>query len=147
MELTVNYFKRKFNHLTVRLYLKRLARKNIRAIQKFTDRERLVYNIVKGALSDRSNILSIAPISGTKYIKMPPTEMFIILGDNNIVISNHKFYYDSDLHSEICLMMHDRFNRVLEHQRALMEKEMTVNVIDGLSSISNIINQQKSNGY
>lgn len=145
MDITLSYLKRKFNHLTVRLYLKRLARRKIRAVQKFTEREKLVYDIVKGALSDRANLLSIAPISGTKYIKMPVAEMFIILGHNNIVISNHKFYYDIDINSELCLMMHDRFNKLLEHQRSLMEKEMMVNIIDGLSTISNLVNQPANN--
>ena len=146
MELTLKYLKRKFNHLTVRRYMKRLARKKIGVIQKFNDREKLVYGIVKGALSDRRNTLSLAPISGTKYIKMPVAEMFIILGDNNIIISNHKFYYDIDLNPEINFMLHDRFNRLLEHQRALMEREMKFNIIDGLSHIAESVNNTENYG-
>lgn len=124
--------------------LKAKAKQNQRIRLKFSQKERIISQIIKDALLDKNNVLLTAPISGKKFIKMPEQDVFIIINDSNIIISNHKFYYDIDTSLEFAEMINLRFDKVLEHQRYLMEKEMTSNIMDGLSDISLAL-QQKVN--
>lgn len=136
MKYTATYFRKLLKNLTIRQYLKMKARKRLKLEARLSRKEALVSKIVKTSLADRSNILLNAPISGTKYIKTPDDEMFIIMSDTNVIISNHKFYYDIDISHDLADALVARFNRILEHQRHLMEKELLGNIVDGLYSIS-----------
>lgn len=118
------------------------VRRRLKKMQKLNQREATVARIVKAALADRRNILMVAPLSGTKYIKMPDEGMFIIIGGSNVIISNHKFYYDIDVSMELSDYLIDRFNRILERQRNSMEKEMLSNVQTGLTDIANTIEKK-----
>lgn len=127
------------NRFFVRRYLRTLVRRKERMAANPTAKDQLVTRIVKAAISDKSSILAAAPLSGKKYIKLPSRDMFIIMESNNVIISNHKFYYDIDISAGPAILLHNRFNKVLEHQRSLMEKEMLGNIIDGLSGITQLV--------
>ena len=138
----ITKLKRGAKSLTIRQYLKAKARKRLALESKLTQREQIVLKIVKGAMTDRKNILLNAPLSGKQYIKTPNDEMFIIISGANVVVSNHKFYYDIDINEKLSDLLIDRFTRILDHQRHLMERDMIGNVVDGLSSISDRIEAQ-----
>lgn len=145
MKKLLKYIGRKLKHATIRRAIKFKVRQRQRAMQRLNERESTVARIVKAALADRSNILMVAPISGTKYIKMPDEGMFIIIGGSNVIISNHKFYYDIDLSMTLSDYLVDRFNRILERQRNSMEREMLSNVQSGLTDIANQIDKKIQN--
>ena len=145
MKKLLKYIGRKLKHATIRRAIKFKVRQRQRAMQRLNKRESTVARIVKAALADRSNILMVAPISGTKYIKMPDEGMFIIIGGSNVIISNHKFYYDIDLSMTLSDYLVDRFNRILERQRNSMEREMLSNVQSGLTDIANQIDKKIQN--
>lgn len=142
MKRIVNYIIKKLKHATVNRMIRLKVRRKQRAIERLSERESTVARIVKAALSDRRNILMIAPLSGTRYIKMPDEGMFIIIGGNNVIISNHKFYYDIDASLTLSDYLIERFNRVLDHQRTSMEKEMLSNVQSGLVDIADHIDKK-----
>lgn len=146
MKRIVNYIIKKLKHATVNRMMRIKVKRRQRGINRLSEREATVARIVKAALADRRNILMIAPLSGTRYIKMPDEGMFIIIGGNNVIISNHKFYYDIDASFELSEFLIERFNRVLEHQRTSMEKEMLSNIQAGLVDIADSIDKKiKSN--
>lgn len=145
MKKLLKYIGRKLKYATIRRAIKFKVRQRQRAMQRLNERESIVARIVKAALADSRNILMVAPISGTKYIKMPDEEMFIIIGDSNVVISNHKFYYDIDTSTAFSDYLANRFNRVLERQRNSMEREMLSNVQSGLTDIVNQIDKKIQN--
>lgn len=145
MKKLLKYIGRKLKHATIRRAIKFKVRQRQRAMQRLNERESTVARIVKAALADRNNILMVAPISGTKYIKMPDEGMFIIIGGSNVIISNHKFYYDIDLSMTLSDYLVDRFNRILERQRNSMEREMLSNVQSGLTDIANQIDKKIQN--
>lgn len=129
------------NKYFVRQYLKSLVRKKKKMAANPTTKDLLVRRIVKAAIADKSSILMNAPLSGKKYIKLPVREMFIIMESNNVIISNHKFCYNIDISPGQAVLLHDRFNKVLEHQRSLMEKDMLSNMLEGLSGITELVEQ------
>ena len=133
---TIDKVKRKVKNLTIRQFLKNKAKNRLNIEARLTQREQIVLRIVRQAMSDRKNILLNAPLSGKHYIKTPDDEMFIIISDSNVVVCNHKFYYDIDINHKLSGILIDRFTRILDHQRHLMEKDMLGNIVDGLSSIS-----------
>lgn len=139
---TLDTVKKKIKNLTIRQFLKNKAKNRLNIEARLTQREQIVLRIVKQAMADRKNILLNAPISGKYYIKTPDDEMFIIISDSNVVVCNHKFYYDIDINHKLSELLIDRFTRILDHQRHLMEREMLGNIVDGLSSISEKIEIQ-----
>lgn len=142
MKKFFKYLSKQFRYATVNRVIKFQVRRKQRAIERLNERESTVAKIVKAAISDKFNTLMIAPLSGTRYIRMPDEDMFIILGSSNVVISNHKFYYDIDISTTLSDYLFERFNRVLEHQRNSMEKEMLGNIQAGLSDIANHIDKK-----
>lgn len=135
-------FTRRIQSWIIRQSLKSKAKQKQRIKDRLSQKEKVVAKIIKDALYDKSNVLLTAPISGKKFIRMPDQEMFIIINDCNVIISNHKFYYDIDLSMDLAVMISNRFDKVLEHQRHLMEKEMTANIMDGLGDISNTLQER-----
>lgn len=116
-------------------------------IEKLEKRDHDIIRIVKAALADRRNALMIAPNSGVRYIRMPKQEMFIILSDNRVVISNHKFYYDLYTSNVLSEYLIQKFNQVTNHQREIMEKEMLSNIKAGISDIADRLDKKsKENG-
>lgn len=106
------------------------------ALAKLDDRDQSIIKIVKAALMDRRNRLMIAPISGARYIRMPDEEMFIIITENRVIISNHKFYYDLHTPTVLSNYLIQKFNQIANHQRDLMERDMTRNIESGLFNIA-----------
>lgn len=138
----MKYIGRKIKQSTYRKYLKYMVNKKYKVLDQLTRKEKAIYKMVKAALSDDNNKLTIAPISGTKYINMPDEEMFIILGDRKVIATNHKFYYDFDVSIILSDYLVERFNRILENECRQMEKEMTCNIEAGLLEIANRINKK-----
>jgi hypothetical protein len=120
-------------------YIKRKARKRITAVNSLNDKEKIILKIVTESLFSAEAILLIAPISSIQYIKMPSKEIFVILSGCNVVISNHKFYYDIDISENLANTLYERFNKVMDRRQRIMEKDMVSGLIDGLTDLSNKI--------
>lgn len=136
------YILRKIKQLTYRQVLKAKVRKRIKQIAKLSRKEQAILRMVKSAMADKFNKLTVAPISGTKYITMLDEDMYVILGQQRVIITNHKFFYDFDVSINLSEYLVDRFDRILEHECNQMEKEIVGNVEMGLNEIANKIDKK-----
>jgi hypothetical protein len=103
--------------------------------EALTKREKHVISIVITALSDSENIFHLAPISGLMFIRMPEKDMFIIMEGTRVIISNHKFYYDIQVKPWVQDLLSKRFNKVMDRQRLLIEKDLLETITEGLGNI------------
>lgn len=123
-------------------YLRARVKKDWAKESRLNPRERHVLEIVKAALADKDNVQHVAPITGLKFIKMPEKDMFIIIEGPKIIISNHKFYYDIQVSGWLQDKINQRFDKIMDHQRMLMEKELMLTVTDGLGRIAEFVKQK-----
>jgi hypothetical protein len=147
MKKLLKFLSKRFKYATTNRILRFKVKRAQRALANLGDRDHQIIRIVKSALADRRNRLMIAPLSGARYIKMPRQEMFIIISDNRVVISNHKFYYDLHTPNVLSEYLIQKFNQITNHQRDLMERDMLSNIKSGLSDIADKLDKKsKENG-
>lgn len=136
MKTLFKFLAKRIKYATVNRILRFKVKRAQAALDNLDERDKNIIKIVKAALADRRNRLMIAPISGARYIRMPRQEMFIIISDNKVIISNHKFYYDLYTTNVLSEYLIQKFNQVTNHQRDLMERDMMSNIRSGLSDIA-----------
>jgi hypothetical protein len=123
-------------------YLRSRVRKDWAKENRLTAREKHVLEIIKASLADKDNIQHVAPITGLKFIKMPEKHMFVIIEGPKIIISDHKFYYDIQVSGWLQEKINRMFDKIMDHQRMLMEKELMLTVTDGLGRIAEFVKQK-----
>ena len=90
-ELIRKFFKRKYvKYLISVRYSKLTSDGNTEANQN----ERLCKSICYKLINQPDSKFLIAPISGKRYIKNSRLELFVILDDKRISITNHVYHYD-----------------------------------------------------
>lgn len=142
MKTLFKFLAKRIKYATVNRILRFKVKRAQAALNNLDERDKNIIKIVKAALADRRNRLMIAPISGARYIRMPRQEMFIIISENKVIISNHKFYYDLYTTNVLSEYLIQKFNQVTNHQRDLMERDMMSNIRSGLSDIADKLDKK-----
>jgi len=102
--------------------------------------ERICKSICYKLINQPDSKFLIAPISGKRYIKNSRLELFVILDDNRISITNHVYHYDvvfSERDFHRILKMYD--NKT-ERIRQEFENEMKSQIQSSLSTILERLN-------
>ena len=86
------------------------------------------------ALKDPENTLLVAPTSDARYIQTPNSQVFIIIKNDSVIMSNHTYYYMISISKEMEKHLIDRFDRRVESRRRQMEKIMLQNTRSVLES-------------
>ena len=129
-----------------RLYVRYLIRLKY---SKFTDgdnktnniNERICKSICYRLINQPDSKFLIAPISGKRYIKNSRLELFIILDDRRISITNHVYHYDvvvSERDWDRLSMMYDNKTEKIRQE---FEDDMKSQIKSSLSAILHKLNQ------
>lgn len=102
-----------------------------------------VIYIVSSLIKDEKSIMLMAPISGKKYIQNKSRNMFIILNDVEITISNNvaMYYYNLEVDLSVSKKLSRHFNNVLESRRLTMEHDTVSGVSSNLDYIAKNMNE------
>lgn len=123
-----------FKKLWIRIFI-RVSKKIHPSIETLEDNEKLASAICRTLIKHPESTFLIAPLSQKRYIRNEAKQMFIILQDDRMNITNHIYNYDILLTKETS----DRLNRIfdfkVEESRAKFEKEMKSQVRHSLFSI------------
>lgn len=106
------------------------------------DRETMAIEVVNAAIHNPDVDLFMAPITGHKYIQDEKNHLSIILTGENIVIVNHKYYYDINLGLSAVKILSRKFDKVLESRRRKYEKDIKENTLRSLRSIATALRQR-----
>lgn len=120
-------------------------RKKIEGKPKLNDRERRVISIFEELFKDREADLFIAPITCNRYIVAEKSNLSVILTGDNVIISNHNYYYDISLGHGATQVLFHRFDKILESRRRKYEKEIRQNMLNSLDNIAKLIRTNISN--
>jgi hypothetical protein len=118
----------------LRLYIK--CRHILRPKQQVTEEERYSVNIAKKLINNPSSSLTLAPISGKKFIKNDDQNIFIVIESRNITIINHVYSYSVFIeHDALYASLINLFNQTMENKRIVLEHEIKNNIQHSLKDI------------
>ena len=83
---------------------------------------------------DNSKFL-IAPLSGKRYIKNEEVDLFIIIYDNHLSITNHVYHYDVVLNQREIDKINNMYDNKTERIRQQFENEIMGQINSSLQSI------------
>jgi hypothetical protein len=108
---------------------------------KPSQNEVLVMEIIESLFNSKDTECITAPISGKYYITNKKLQYWVMVGDNFITITNHRFTYTMNLsvlfYDNLVKMIRD----FIEKDREEFEKEVFKNELDLLNNIKKFINE------
>ena len=108
---------------------------------KITEEEKICQNICIKLIQTEQTKLTIAPISGKRFIKNDEKEMFIVIHQRVISLINHVYSYNVYIENDsIYKKIIDEFDKELEDTREVLEQEIKSNIKHSLTEILNKIN-------
>lgn len=85
--------------------------------------------------------LTIAPISGKRFIKNDEKDMFVVLQNGTISLINHVYSYNVYIENDkLYKDIIDDFDKELEKRRQILEDEIKSNIKHSLMEILNKVN-------
>lgn len=123
-----------------RIYVKwlRWNRKQKTAEQKrLSESEKICMSICRGLITNPNSKFLLAPVSGKRYIKNPELELFVILNDKNISITNHIYHYDVNVEDFNWFRLINMYDAKVETIRQEYENEIMSQIENSLTKIQN----------
>jgi hypothetical protein len=120
-----------------KLWLKLFIRMN-RKIQpkvNFDDNEKTASSICRKLINHEDSKFLIAPLSKKRYIKNETLQMFVIIQEDRINITNHIYNYDITISLQMGEKLGRLFDNKVEEARMKFEKEMHSQVQHSLKKI------------
>ena len=125
--------KKFFKKLWIKIFLK-VHNRVIPPIE-FEDNERTSASICRKLINHQDSKFLIAPLSQKRYIKNETLQMFVVLQDDRINITNHIYNYDITVPSQMTQKLNRMFDNKVEEARLKFEKEMHSQVQHSLKKI------------
>jgi hypothetical protein len=136
-EIIKKFFRRKYVRYLINVrYSKLTSDGNTEANQN----ERLCKSICYKLINQPDSKFLIAPISGKRYIKNSRLELFVILDDKRISITNHVYHYDvvfTDRDFDRITRMYDNKTETIRQE---FENDMKSQIQSSLSTILDRLN-------
>jgi hypothetical protein len=132
---TVGYFTK----LLFRFYLK--LKDRFDQSPKITDEEKYSLQICLKLLENLSSKLTFAPVSESRFIVNEDKQMFVVINNHTINITNHVYSYTVYIqeHSSYSKLI-KKFDAILEEERQNIQDEIRRNIKHSLQSILNNLN-------
>lgn len=136
-EMIKRFFRKKYVRYLISVrYSKLISGENAEANQN----ERLCKSICYKLINQPDSKFLIAPISGKRYIKNSRLDLFVILDDKRISITNHVYHYDvvfTDRDFDRITKMYDNKTETIRQE---FENEMKSQIQNSLSTILDRLN-------
>lgn len=111
-----------------------LTRK-IRSEIEIDENEKTAAAIIRKLIIDSNSKFMIAPLSNKRYIRNESLQMFVILQEDRINITNHIYNYDLTVSSYLTQRLNRMFDNKVEESRLKFEKEIHSQVTHSLKKI------------
>lgn len=112
-----------------------VTKKLSQEIENLDENERLSSAICRNLIKHPESTFLIAPLSHKRYIRNESLQMFIILQDDRMNITNHIYNYDILLRKDTSERLNRIFDYRVEESRSKFESEMKSQVRHSLHSI------------
>lgn len=105
--------------------------------------EQKAISIFRKMLRHKESKFTIAPLSGRKYIVNQELGIFIMIEDSFLEITNHIYHYEIKLQYNSSTKLHKLFNKRVEEDAVLYEKEIKSNIQMSLDTILTKVTPKK----
>ena len=136
-EIIKKFFRRKYVRYLINV---RYSKLTIDGNTEVNQNERLCKSICYKLINLPDSKFLIAPISGKRYIKNSRLELFVILDDKRISITNHVYHYDvvfTDRDFDRITRMYDNKTETIRQE---FENDMKSQIQSSLSTILDRLN-------
>ena len=99
------------------------------------DNERICTSVCRKLINHPNSKFLIAPLSMKRYIKNSELELFIVLQDRQISITNHVYHYDVVISNRNWERITNMYDNKTEKIRQEFENEMSSQIKHSLSTI------------
>ena len=130
--------KKLFKRLIKRLYVKwalSTRYKMFNHIEQMDTTTKTSLSICRRLINHDSSKFLIAPLSGKRYIKNEEVDLFIIIYDNHLSITNHVYHYDVVLNQREMDKINLMYDNKTERIRQQFENEIMGQINSSLQSI------------
>lgn len=129
--------KKTFGYLTrilYKFYLKLKDRFDVGP--KSTDEEKYCVQICMKLLDNTTSKLTFAPVSESRFIVNDDKQMFVVISDHTINITNHVYSYTVYIQDHsVYVKLIKKFDSVLEQERQTIQDEIRRNIKHSLETI------------
>lgn len=123
------FFKKLWTKVFIRL------NKTIHPKIDIDENERISSSICRKLIKDENSKFLIAPLSQKRYIKNEVLQMFVVIHEGKINITNHVYNYDIVISMQMSEKLNRMFDNKVEEERIKFEKEMYSQVRHSLKKI------------
>lgn len=130
--------KKFFKRLIKRLYVKwalSTRYKMFNHVEQMDTTTKTSLSICRRMINHDSSKFLIAPLSGKRYIKNEEVDLFIIIYDNHLSITNHVYHYDVVLNQREMDKINFMYDNKTERIRQQFENEIMGQINNSLQSI------------
>lgn len=130
--------KKYFNRMAKRLYVKWMQwnrEGKTKEQKKISETEKICISICRNLITNPNSKFLLAPVSGKRYIKNSDLELFVILNDRNISITNHIYHYDVVVQDRNWFRLINMYDLKVESIRLEYENEIMSQIENSLNKI------------
>ncbi len=142
-----NNLKTSLNRLSKRIYVKWVQwnrDSKTKEQKRISESEKICVSICRNLISNTNSKFLLAPVSGKRYIKNSDLELFVILDNMNISITNHIYHYDVTIEDRNWYRLINMYDSKVESIRLEYEKEIMSQIENSLSKIQEKVRFQQS---
>ncbi len=103
--------------------------------KRTTESEKICLSICRNLITNPNSKFLMAPVSGKRYIKNSELELFVILDERNISITNHIYHYDVTIEDRNWFRLINMYDSKVESIRIGYETEIMSQIENSLSKI------------
>ena len=137
-----SWTRRLYKRLKVKFYIWERGHKWFKAPQDSTGYENITTAIVRKMINHPDSKFTIAPLSGKRYIVNKTLDIFIIMEDSKVEITNHVYHYVSNLGQRDIEKLTKLYDTKVETERVNYEDQIKSQISNTLQSIYDKISKQ-----
>lgn len=136
-----NFLKRLWKRMYVK-YTLWMQYRAFRPKEEKTQNEAICTAICRKMISHEDSKFMIAPLSEKRYIKNATLNLFVVLEDRQVSITNHVYHYDVKLSDRDWYKLIRSYNEKTENLRMGYENEIKSQIVHSLSKILDKISEK-----
>jgi len=144
MTLLNRLIKKQYKRLKVKLHVWGRQHQWFKQPNEITGYEKITCAIVRQMINHKDSKFTIAPLSGKRYIVNKTLDIFVIIEDSKVEITNHVYHYVSTLGQRDIEKIVNHYDQKVETQRINYEEQIKSQISNTLQSIYDKIHKQST---
>lgn len=137
--------RRQYKRLKVKFHIWGKSQRWFKPPEDVTGYENITSAIVRKMINHPHSKFTIAPLSGKRYIVNKTLDVFVIMEDSKIEITNHVYHYVSTLGERDIKKLTKLYDTKVEDERINYEDQIKSQISNTLQVIYDKISKQSTN--